>query len=475
MPARQRPPFSWASATLTLALCSAGFGCSEPPSYLVRWKLVDEAGLADPNQAAELTSVKQCADVGVSRIRVTTWRQDDSILDRREYACFPGAFESGDAVEVPALPDGEYIVEVEGLRRTGEPWACIVDPDAAEQDPCVAFAEASVTVAEGTLPTVEVALLQPRQCDDGVDNDRDGRVDSKDPACILDPEGLESADASVTLFQISVSFLDNPAVEPANVSVDALALAVDDVPLAEVTASELDTSQWPFRLPLQTESYEPGVHVFSLVGVDGSGDPVTSAFEVEFSVSEQSAGFVLETFDFGDEQFLEPIVEPFSASLALLLDASDSTGPACKLGGSLDGTPISIEQTWFRVTDEGEQALDAAALGLTGSASGGAITPVDEAGGWISFACPTSTVASVPLTWGNYAIEIEGKIAGVACFSSEGAQPLAPVGQSGAQSINLTRIVDDQGVPPAGCEECSQDSDCSGQICDAGICKDKLP
>jgi hypothetical protein len=475
---RRQPPIparakrlAWASA----ALCSVTLGCGEPPSYLVRWKLVDEAELDDFDSATELTTVKQCADVGVSQVRVTTWRQNNTIVDRREYACFPGVFESDDAVEVPALPAGEYIVEVEGLRRTGAPWLCVDDSATPEVDPCVAFAEASVTVAEGSLPTIEVVLLQPPQCDDGIDNDHDGRVDGKDPACILDPDGPESADSSVTLFQISVTFLDSEVVEPANVSVDGLLLAVDGEILDEVPATELDTSQWPFRLPLQTESYDAGVHTFSIVATDGVGNPRTEAFEVEFAVSEEAPGFVLEQFDFTADRFLEPIVEPIAANFGLLLDPADQTGPTCALGGFLGGAPVTIERTFIRVTDEGGQPLDAATLALTGMGGGVVSMPLDEAGGWVSFGCPTAGITSASLPWGSYQLEVEARIGDSVCFVSDGAQDLAPVGQSGAQDFYLQRVVDDQGAPPPGCEECSGDAECSGQICDAGICKDKQP
>ena len=101
--------------------------------------------------------------------------------------------------------------------------------------------------------------------------------------------------------------------------------------------------------------------------------------------------------------------------------------------------------------------------------------PVDEVDGWISFACPTSMVVSAPLSWGSYQLDAEARIGDVACFASAEPLALAPLGQAGAQNLLLSRIVDDQGAPPAGCEECSTSNDCSGQICEAGICKDIAP
>lgn len=465
---------SWASAALAVALVG---GCDEPPSYQLRWRVGDAEALADPELAPALTSVKQCADVGIAKVRVTTKRaSDDTVVDRRDYACFPGAFEGGDTVKVPALPAGEYVVEVERVRRTGEPWVC------EEGEQCETFVGEGgnkVTIGEGLLETIEVVLLQPAQCDDGVDNDRDGRVDGKDPACILDPTGLESAETRFTLFQLAVSFLDSPAVFPANVSVDAVRLGIDTDPdgdpsddqlLAEVPAYQLDTSQWPFRLPLLSQDFDDGDYVLSVYGVDKQGNQRTTPYEVPFTVPNDA--YVVGVFEFGGDRFVEPIVEPIAAITSLQLDPGDLTGPACTLGGFAG---VAIERMWFRVTDEDGQPLDAATLGLTGTASGTAIMPVDEANGWISFACPTSMVSSAPLSWGNYQLDVEARIGEVACFVSEETLALAPVGQAGAQNLLLARIVDEQGAPPAGCEECSGPNDCSGQICEFGICKDISP
>lgn len=465
---------SWASAALAVALVG---GCDEPPSYQVRWRVGDAAALADPDLASALTSVKQCADVGIAKVRVTTKRaSDDTVVDRRDYACFPGAFERGDAVEIPALPAGEYVVEVERVRRTGEPWVC------EEGEQCQTFVGEGgnkVTIGEGVLETIEVVLLQPAQCDDGIDNDRDGRVDGKDPACILDPTALESAETSFTLFQLSVSFLDSPAVLPANVSVDAVRLGIDtdadgdpsdDQLLAEIPAYELDTSQWPFRLPLLSQDFDDGDYVLSVYAVDQQGNQRTTLHELTFTVPDDA--YVIGELAFGGERFLEPIVEPIAATTSLQLAPDDLIGPACTLGGF---TGAAIERMWFRVTDQDGQPLDAATLGLTGAASGESIMPVDEAGGWVSFACPTSMVSSTPLAWGSYQLDVEARIGDVACFASEGPLPLAPVGEGGAQFLLLPRIVDEQGAPPAGCEECSDANDCSGQICELGICKDISP
>lgn len=460
-------------AALTPMLMS----CAEPPSYELRWTLVDKQEFADPSQAAPLSSVQQCSQVGVSKIRVTTRRLDNSVADRREYPCFPGAFERGEWVGGPSLEPGEYKLEVEGLRRSGGDWACIDDPNLPGPEPCVAFAEAAVTVVDGGIQSVELVLLSPPQCDDGVDNDGDGRVDSNDFACFLNPDGAERTDDSLAVFQIQLSFLGSAAVFPVDVAVDSFRLAIDGEPLAEISADDLVTSQWPFRLPLLSESLEPGdAYELSIVALDQDGAALTAPKVESFSVP--TAGFA-PLFDFSGQDFLEPIIEPFSVTVGMRLNPDDLTGPPCALAGFVDGAPVTIERTWFRVVDDQGVPLDAATLGLTGSSSEGPIVPIDEladplAGeGWVSFACPSSMLVSTPLLWGNYAVEIQSRIGESVCFESAEALELAPLGQSGAQGLLLERVIDAMGVPPPGCEECVVTSDCSGQVCDAGICKDK--
>lgn len=437
---------------LTLA---AATSCGEPPSYLVRWKLIERSGKVD-----DLTSVKQCADVGISKVRITT-RRDQVVVDWREYPCFQAAFEHGEGVEGPALPPGEYEVEVEGLRRTGEPWSC-------ELEPCIAFAGSTVTVAAGELPQIEVELRAPPECDDGIDNDRDGRVDGKDPGCVLDPSGPEAADSGLALFQIKVGFLGSPAVKPVNVMVRALRLEVDGELLELVMADQLDTSQYPFRLPLIGRSIDPGDHLFSIVAVDNHGVPLTSAYEEPLNIEADQPGYLDKDFDFGSEQFLAPIIQPFALTVGLTLDQLGDVTSTCGLGGHAG---VAIDRMRFRVKDQDGQSLDAATLGL--AAMAGPIAVVDEDNGWVSSNCPTAMLRSADFTWGRYSLELEGRIGDVACFTSDGSLGLAPVGNAGAQSFFLQRIVDAQGAPPPGCEECFGNSDCSGQICDAGICKNK--
>jgi hypothetical protein len=461
-------------------LASFVAGCTEPPSYELGWRLVDVDGFNDPEQAPPLVSVKQCSEVGVQKVQVTTRRLDNSIAARQDYPCFPGAFGRGELVDGPVLEPGEYKIEATGLRRSGERWACVADETLPEPKPCVAFAEGSVIVAEGELPAVEFVLLSPPECDDGIDNDGDGLVDGKDPSCIFNPDGPEQSDNRLALFQLKVTFLNSPLVLPANVGVMAVRVSVDGEVLAEATASDLNTDIWPFRLPTISASLDPGEHELAVVAVDKGGQPVTDALlrtvAIPFAIfTGDDESLDPSRFDFTSERFLEPIIEPISVGIGLLLAPNDDWGPSCELGGFVDGARKTIDQTRIRVADQDGAWLDAATLELLGFSSQGMLTPVDEGDGWIGFACPSTAVVSTPLTWGNYSIEIESRIGDNVCFQTKAPRDLRPAANTGPQNFYLDRVVDGMGVPPAGCEECVTTSDCSGQVCDAGICKDKTP
>lgn len=418
-------------------------GCGQPPGFELRWTIESDAPIAAPLMA------KQCSEVGIFSVRVTVERAGEQVATE-EYPCFEGV---GDG---PPLEPGEYELEIEGLRRNGEPW----EFDEEVGLPRVAWAEATVVVSEGTIPGVEVVLLAPPECDDGIDNDRDGVVDNADPGCdieTLTDEPRESNDAELTLFEVSVSFLHSPAVRPSNVGVHSISLAVDGELLATFAESELDLSQWPFRLPLTSGEFE-GSHQLEVTPI-GVGGPLASPKVFAFEVPADAGAYVTGMAEFFAEDFLQPIVEP----VALLFD------PNCTPGGNLE-----LDRMWIRVVDEGGQPLDAASLGLVGNWGPPGmiiqITPVDEADGWVSFECPVSIVKSAALPWGRYQIEAQGRRTTDTCFSLPQSD-LAPQ-PNGAQTLVLAReLADDEPV----CPECSGDDDCPGQVCAAGLCVDKEP
>lgn len=433
----------WALGLLALA------GCGQPPSFELSWRIGET--LEDP---PPLTAVKQCSDVGIFSVRVTI-RAGEEKVAVDEHPCSSSIDSS---VEGPPLEPGEYTIEVQGLRRSGEPW---FDPEIDEQADPIAYSTQTLIVSDGALPSVEVVLLAPPECDDGIDNDRDGTVDGQDPGCEMVPatgQPSEFNDAAVTLFDIDVTFLDSPVVMPVNVGVQNLLLEIDGELLAQVSNSQLDDAQWPFALPLLQWDLAGDSHTLEITAV-GQDGALTETQVFEFSTVDDQGTYVSQQFDFGSEAFLQPIVEP----LGFVFE------PGCSPGGTL-----TLERMWIRVVDENDAPLDAAALGLTGSTfSSGmamAIVPVDEADGWVSFECPSSAVRTNELVWGNYRIEARARRAADICFERPIAD-LAPQPFS-AQPLGLERVLIDD-LP--ACPECVEDGDCSGQTCNAGLCVDKEP
>jgi hypothetical protein len=439
-------------------------GCGQPPSFELSWQISET--LEDP---PPLTAVKQCSDVGVFSVRVTVRAGNEKVaID--EHPC---ASSIDSSVEGPPLEPGEYTIEVQGLRRSGEPW---FDPEVdAEADP-IAYSKQTLIVSDGALPSVNVVLLAPPECDDGIDNDRDGTVDGQDPGCqIVTETGFsESNDTGLTLFQLDVAFLDRSVVKPDNVGVTGIRLEIaawqppDTITIdgqrpnqfeRTIANYELDYSQWPFPVPLLSAELDGSGTLELLATAVGPDGDMTETQSIPFPIVEGEGTYVFGHLAFGIDRFLQPIVEP----IALVFE------PGCSPGGTL-----ALERMWIRVVDESDAPLDAATLGLTGTTiSGGsamAILPVDEAGGWVSFECPSSVVRTNELVWGNYQIEARAVRAADTCFESPIAD-LAPQPFS-AQTIGLERVLIDD-LP--ACPECVDNADCSGQICNEGLCVDQEP
>jgi hypothetical protein len=457
--------------------------CGEPPSYQLRWSVIDAEG-----QGEALTQVSQCSEVGVSAVRVTTLVGGDDlctglVVDEREYPCRPDSFAAEQPVDGPTLEPGAYTVLLQGLRRDGDPWYCAADDLETSctldefADPCVARAVSEVSVAEGALPLVEGELLAPLACDDGIDNDRDGKVDGQDPGCILDDAGREDAELGITLFQTTVAFLDSRVIRPSNIGVQSLQLDIDGAPFATVPIGALDFDRWPFGIPLQvTRELASGNHTLSMTALasDGTALTETQTLATPFLVDEGAANYVTWDVAFTDDSFLEPIIQPISMIISLQL--GPDVASTCELGGFDTATtaPIPVERVFVRVLDENGQPLDAATLALNGTAhAGGAIAAVDEADGWVSFACPSSDVESQPLTWGRYTVEIEAQAGGDPCFewspADDWQHELAPQ-PINSQAFALSRL---PGTPAPGCVECGVPGRvCSGQVCVDGLCVD---
>ncbi|MFV8750487.1 hypothetical protein ACNOYE_08035 [Nannocystaceae bacterium ST9] len=430
------------------ALLAALAGCAEEPSFQLAWRISDDPAISDPADAPALLTVKQCSEVGIEKVRLEVRRPGDSPISlprlSRDYGCFPGAFAEGEPTDGPALGPGEYELELIGLRRNGAEWLCpgVDDQGNPTEVGCVR-ASGSVTVREGELPVLEFLLDAPIQCDDGVDNDRDGRVDGSDPACVLG-EAIESFDAGLTLFQLSVGLLANPVIEPRHVGIDAFAFAIDGEPFESLLPTSTGGATWPWDFPLLDARLDAGPHTLSMVALDESEAELSSPLTLDFTVDIEAGAFVVHEFELGSADFLAPIEDELAVSWAM----SDSiVGPPCgPASAPVDDMRIRVRQ--------GDTPLALAIEDILMFPNTPLTDPVVEADDWLAFACDNGgrLISAAPLTWTEtvHAIEIEGRIGGVTCYAS-GITPIRP-GSFSPVSVAVQPVLDDQGMPPAGCE-----------------------
>lgn len=451
-------------AIASLALVGIA-GCAEEPGVELRWAIHDTASA---DEVAPLVSVQQCAEVGIERFRFDAYAlprlPSDLPSESRSFPCFPSVFGNPDAfLDGPTLAPGDYEIELIGLRRNGLEWSC---GDELAPLPC-ARTSAELSVSASDPGRLELMVAPPPQCDDGVDNDRDGRVDINDLGCIFDQD-YEAFDYGLVVFQLSVRFLDNPLIEPTHAGIASLVLTIDGEPLATFEDTQVGRDQvlgpWDFPpvsarvASADVEGLAIGQHTLelSLLREDGSE---YAALTHEFAVGEQEAGIVAHTFE-----ALEPIIAPMHVAWALESEVKGEKGiDGCNSHEIALGTvevvvkrgDAEIDDIGLRVS--GEPALGGNVFACSEAVSGdpflkanGPPDPMDEDG--------------VTLEWTSepYTVEINvySAVPGFEdsrCFKSDPfvARP-APIG---AMSVFLEHDLVD-GNPKPGCGECTDDDDC---------------
>jgi hypothetical protein len=293
------------AARVLAALLLLAPACAEDSSFVLRWRV----GRTDDDAAAALTSVRQCSDLGLSRVRVTTLAADGTEEDVRDFPCFPDEFAAADgAAPGPELGPGTYYVSILGLTRRGQSRP---DPDAPDDDDAIlARDQAEVVVrarGEGVLVD-SFKLVGIDECHDGIDNDRDGAVDQSDAPCRRGEaaEDLDSTGAQFTF--VAVLLGDNPRATCGGLGIDRFRVTLD--------GDEAVTREIPCTLQAQGFSADltAGSHTWSVEGLDATGAPVTApivgeAFEVqpkEYRLVEIAVDFTLDTF-LAEPAFAEPL------------------------------------------------------------------------------------------------------------------------------------------------------------------------
>jgi hypothetical protein len=165
----------WMWRSWSRMLCLAGglwaVGCTDYGSYSVSWMFPPAA----PDEPGELPNTG-CGQHGVDSLRLTGMSTEGDGEDVTTL-CALGTFSH-------SVPVGTWTLTVQQLDVRGRP----ISPKDAQGYP-VPDPTATARVAADTDTPLDprVIVLTPRPaCDDGVDNDRDGRVDLDDldgPEC----------------------------------------------------------------------------------------------------------------------------------------------------------------------------------------------------------------------------------------------------------------------------------------------------
>ena len=158
----------WRSWTRVLSLVGglSAAGCADHGSYTVSWTFV-----GDPPEPAE----SGCGLHGVDTIHVTgasTRGDGEDVVT----LCAPGRF-------THEIPVGDWAFTFHQLDVRGRP-IMPTDAQGAVADPT---ASATVVKDQTLDPPLTIVLTPRPECSDGIDNDKDGRIDLDDDGCAGDP------------------------------------------------------------------------------------------------------------------------------------------------------------------------------------------------------------------------------------------------------------------------------------------------
>jgi hypothetical protein len=427
-----------------LALASA---CAEDPSFVLRWHVGRDATEAKQ----PLLSVRQCSELGIARVRITTAEQGtNEVVDTREFPCFPDEFlEQDGAVGGPEVGAGTYDVTITALTRRNIPR-----PRADKRQVTV---HAS---GEGQLVTSH-RILSVGECEDGIDNDRDGGVDNGDLACRQgQPE--ESLDNNATVFTFQASLLgDNPAATCAGLDLKQLRVTLDgDTKNAQAIPCTTQLQSFSAYLP-------PGEHTWSVAGLDYAGEVATTELtgdDASFTVSEQGYALVEISVDVVIASFLAP----FNTLLRFSIAYESYPGALEDRYCAPEAGTLTLGATVVTLLDESNKPVTSVTL-ADAAMDEDAEFPLD--GLCDGFTRPRITS---PLPWSamagqrDYSLKVETWAAGddpmsaEPCFSNAAAPARLAPGISPDIVVPRTRS-------DGTCADCSSNKDCP--LCDAGVCK----
>jgi hypothetical protein len=155
-------------------------GCSNSGSYTLKWQF-NEKVASDPTDSFK---PGDCGRVGVSGIGIAATRSDGK-QSSIAVPCGLGFYDG-------SLDAGSWTLALVALDASGQPKVPIAN-EPPNEPPLLRGQTADnspveIHAGEQAAPIPSVFLPPLQQCQDGVDNDLDGRVDLDDPDCV-NPDG----------------------------------------------------------------------------------------------------------------------------------------------------------------------------------------------------------------------------------------------------------------------------------------------
>lgn len=413
------------------------------------------------------------------QVRARAYVEGERFVDELILPCAAGALADPDAlVDGSALSPGDYGLQLRGIDRAGEPWqaadgqtepdpdvtGCTEDFDACLPTELVCGCMPLTVTADELVDLPEYVLVPPPECDDGIDNDRDGVVDDRDPSCAVDGGVAgEGIPVGLTELRLELTLLgQNPNATCGSVPLRSLRVELQGDGADTILLDEPCELERPYLLSLRIPA---GRYTFVVTGLDSDGAEVVVPKSFD-AVINATGGSILQAIDFAPEDFLEPIV------------ARMSIGPqyVSTLGLDTGGALVAPRGTCEAASAPGTLDIPSLQLELLNAHGGPLTSPVILDGTPVDGRerpCDAQYLTE-PTEWGGYTLIADAVSAdGEVCFTNrdhpDSMRPSETLG------VPLTRVYDEAGQVPASCRECETDDDCDPDepdwACLDGVCQ----
>ncbi len=389
---------------------------------------------------------------------------------------------------------------------------------------------ARLTVTEGSGTTeLEFALDPPGECEDGIDNDLDGRVDDNDPSCIIATgNGTEGLPVGITEVRLGISLLGQTPLENCISEIGGIEMTVE----AGDTTVELFEEGCQLERPYSTSLLLPaGSATFSVRGLvdpcdeeacaadprclsaqasecypqatcaayhevcnelgltregcveEWQDDPSLPPMPAECIEPADQASTVIKTFtaqisptggtineaiDFSPGDFLEPIEARMLFGFDYRINYGTERGET-----ALDRIPVPARNSCAPQLEGGQLSIADLRLTMTNGHDAPLVAPVRLADGTpldgsALVSCSGERLETEVVDWSEgYTLTAEALSAeGEVCFRQEGI-PMRP---DETIIIELPRDYDAAGNVPDSCRDCATNGDCNAENFGEAIC-----